>query len=415
MADTRCVNPEYQLDVDLMILEYLLHHALRSFFDSTKLQSSSVDGLHGASSRRLVEDGTVLSMFDSFMQVFRLRHPDYDLGAGTNLNIRLLETVLLLRGHEDTTTAHSATEEQPVINSQSLQYEEWHHQLRERESWHRRQAKSEYHQGDEADIEKENYILLAWSDYQSAAERDDAPQHPPSPLFGVLYLFMALSAEIGHIMGCINENLMQLACDTMLQTSLDVLSTPRRPYRDPEDVIPGMSTYNHYVVPTLGHIFAYGYVPNFEQTPASNDDLDLTSQMLSETIVNSKENTSVTVEKPEWTIMRHATILEFQIPLRSLHDHTAYSARLTRLKQKYPYPEFRTKLVRCLEHFWNVNQDPSVSGLPVLVQIENRGLNGLTEEEFEALLINCGIKRDDKGKLIVGLNLEGSSRGPLFP
>jgi hypothetical protein len=30
MADTRCVNPEYQLDVDTMILEYLLYQAIRS-------------------------------------------------------------------------------------------------------------------------------------------------------------------------------------------------------------------------------------------------------------------------------------------------------------------------------------------------------------------------------------------------
>jgi hypothetical protein len=30
MADTRRVNPEYQLDVDVMILEYLLYQAIRS-------------------------------------------------------------------------------------------------------------------------------------------------------------------------------------------------------------------------------------------------------------------------------------------------------------------------------------------------------------------------------------------------
>ena len=32
MADTRCVNPEYQLDVDVLILEYLLYNAIRAQF-----------------------------------------------------------------------------------------------------------------------------------------------------------------------------------------------------------------------------------------------------------------------------------------------------------------------------------------------------------------------------------------------
>lgn len=29
MADTRCANPAYQLDVDIMILEYVLYHAIK--------------------------------------------------------------------------------------------------------------------------------------------------------------------------------------------------------------------------------------------------------------------------------------------------------------------------------------------------------------------------------------------------
>lgn len=32
MADTRCADPEYQLDVDIMMLEYLLYHATKAYF-----------------------------------------------------------------------------------------------------------------------------------------------------------------------------------------------------------------------------------------------------------------------------------------------------------------------------------------------------------------------------------------------
>jgi hypothetical protein len=40
---TRCANPEYQLDVDVMILEYLLHVAIRNYFKL--FNSTSNDGL----------------------------------------------------------------------------------------------------------------------------------------------------------------------------------------------------------------------------------------------------------------------------------------------------------------------------------------------------------------------------------
>ena len=36
MADTRCVDPEYQLDVDVMILEHLLYHAIRAHFHALR-------------------------------------------------------------------------------------------------------------------------------------------------------------------------------------------------------------------------------------------------------------------------------------------------------------------------------------------------------------------------------------------
>ena len=36
MADTRCVNPAYQLDIDVMILEHLLYHAIRAQFESLR-------------------------------------------------------------------------------------------------------------------------------------------------------------------------------------------------------------------------------------------------------------------------------------------------------------------------------------------------------------------------------------------
>ena len=43
MADTRCANPEYQLDVDVMILEHLLYHAVRAQFDALRAESEKQD------------------------------------------------------------------------------------------------------------------------------------------------------------------------------------------------------------------------------------------------------------------------------------------------------------------------------------------------------------------------------------
>lgn len=63
MADTRCVNPEYQLDVDVMILEYLLYQSIRAHFKASVLPSDRPVNQDGISALR-DEANRLLLAFD---------------------------------------------------------------------------------------------------------------------------------------------------------------------------------------------------------------------------------------------------------------------------------------------------------------------------------------------------------------
>ena len=420
MADTRCVNPEYQLDVDQMILEYLLHQALRSFFESVKTPGIDEEGMKNDDISSIYAAGlNITGMFDAFIRMFRIQHPNHELSAGTKFNICLLETVLLLRDDEINVLTNDSVVGPADSKSRMCRYEEWHKQLQERENWLMLRSSSECHQADKSDLEMENIVFTAWFDYRSAMEREDGPQCPPSPLFGVLHRFISLSADVEHAIDeKINRTLMQLACDAMLQTALEVLSLSGWPVHKPEPLTEqapvSHTPYDHYDVPSLSQIFAYGYIPDPPELSSDNETPSSINQIFSETVTDPNNATPTTIERPEWTSLRHDTIREFQIPLRSLQDHTVYAARLTRLKHKYPFDAFHTNMLSCLKNFWDINCEPSVSGKPDLVQIEEGGLQGLSKEEFEEFLENCGIKRhDDKGDAGSGLNFERSLIGQL--
>ncbi|RMZ91810.1 hypothetical protein DV736_g944, partial [Chaetothyriales sp. CBS 134916] len=363
-------NPEYQLEVDVLILEYLLYQALRSFFQSVNSPPSFSDGHSACNTERINAYDSELRSFDFFMRNFRAQHPSHELEAGTRWSIRLLELVLLLQQHREYSAGNQADDFAMCAESRQLELKERSDVLQQRRAWSRARSRSPPSQVEISDIDIEDAIFHAWAGYQSAAGQAGSTQHHHAlPLFEVLHRFIDLSAEIADVMGNLKDKLMRLACDIMLQTALQVLSLSQSSSSLPigdasangSDIPPELAQ----PIPTLSDIFAYGYVA---------DDHHCDS--------NSSYSSFSTVDSPTNQI----TILEFQIPTRSTHHQAVFSARLARLKHKYPYAPVEASLLRCLDHFWVLNHDPSLRGKPVLVQIEEGGLQGLSNDEFAAFL-----------------------------
>lgn len=67
MVDTRCANPEYQLEVDVMTLEYLLYHAVRAQLAALKAERNDEmddDDDYTADLEKKVTADRLLAMFD---------------------------------------------------------------------------------------------------------------------------------------------------------------------------------------------------------------------------------------------------------------------------------------------------------------------------------------------------------------
>ena len=108
---------------------------------------------------------------------------------------------------------------------------------------------------------------------------------------------------------------------------------------------------------------------------------------------------STSAENPEWTAKRAEMLSEFRLagtPLPPSTDPKPYAQRIARLRHRFPYQAFETNLLKCLDNFWILNCSTGVSGKPILVQIEEGGLEGMSKAEYEEFLIRVGIKADDR-------------------
>lgn len=69
MADTRCANPEYQLDVDVMIVEYIVYKAveaqLKLFRSLTTAESVLADGADDLATSHTQEAVCLIELHDS--------------------------------------------------------------------------------------------------------------------------------------------------------------------------------------------------------------------------------------------------------------------------------------------------------------------------------------------------------------
>lgn len=249
------------------------------------------------------------------------------------------------------------------------------------------------------------------------------PQDPekPSrifPMFRVLVRFMILSARINQQMeeSDINEYWMRLACELMLHAALealqcsDFLSTngnidPGTPH---SNVQPGiLDCFAFCSLPTKAYdatILHYRTSPFTD--PSSPPEGKTAIQLDQSTKDEEQAIGEIFRENSEtWDTMRRSYLSEFKLP--ALHRTTSsetltmvsaashYQQIIPHLRKKYPFAKTKAALVQCLESLWQVNTSPGISGKPLLVQIEEGGLEGLDDREFSTFLTRVDLSRND--------------------
>ncbi|OAP58648.1 hypothetical protein AYL99_07738 [Fonsecaea erecta] len=357
--DTPCADPELQLDVDLMVLEYTLFQAIEAH-----LSVLSRGGFQDEEAARGLQ--RELAMFESFLEVFNHNHPLYEQSPEFTLRLQFLEFLVLLlslscgRCHRSSAAAISAdcccccrcclssTVDASVM---LLDRRSAMDDLRTRRRWLARRERG-YQQGGkgsvtaagELDLDHaqaawglEQRIYSAWSP-RGAHHACPAPLHttgPPSLLLSLSLLlprFMAMSARFVDVTKQGPSDLwIDVACEFMLQAGLESLRVRR-------------DDGGSECLPSLEDCFAWGYngdVPShsFLEDNDGDDDEKQTEIVLNNLFRLRRHETGadVDMEDPEWTELRLDTVQEFTIPVPLPVRRRRFSSSLS-LRVRVPTP-----------------------------------------------------------------------------
>jgi hypothetical protein len=300
MVDTRCADPDLQLDVDIMILEYTLYQAVKAQFDFLSCAIGS--GCHqdedeATTKTKAISSTRVLSIFDSFITYFNATYPSHVKSTEFFDNLNMLEFLVLLSSRSSSSSSATTTtttqfsdnmpEKLQQMSSNNLAARRRWLVARERQT--RKLSKQPQPQpaysfaaaaaaaGNFSSIQDdvEDQICNAWNQNQhqhdsrtspaaAAAPTSNNPQLPlPLPLlFDLIPRFMDVSAEISALLGHHpNETWMHIAGQFMLQASLEALQIRTRTRT--RHLVHGNDTHSHTLtraLPRLEDCFAWGYV-----------------------------------------------------------------------------------------------------------------------------------------------------------
>ena len=345
------------------------------------------------------------------MQIFKHNHKEYEFNAGMTFNLIILEIGVLLSMRKESPLLVESSETPAIPISMHQQWlDEQSRIVDDRRQWldHRETLARPENSLTEKEIFDETAIS-SWAAFQEGHLKSAGPNNI-SPLFSILHRFMYLSSVIAPIVGGdINKNWMELALQLMLQSALEVLSTAELSNEHSTNNETAATNGHPPQVPGLIECFAFGYLPSITDSQSVSE----TEQAINAMFAASSSTSPDKIENPDWVKLRSEYLSEFRHPNHTVtkdtdstltktiptRDFKAYEARIARLKHKFPFEEVEANLLRCLEHFWAVNCDSSVSGKPVLVQVEEGRLDGLNEKEFEEFLGRVGLQRDKKGAI----------------
>ena len=441
MVDTRCVNPMYQLDVDVMAIEYVLykaieaqHHLLKSLYQIQRPSSTSND-LHNVQNAagaalRLVEiyDSKAASNYSivtstdiaALVKLFSDNHGFDKLSECTNLDADILRFWTLFNmwlhqqiGELEIAAPQVSSEMQfSLLCDQLINHFFRGRWLRTREGGASRDDLPSETSGNQKSIPQNPQLCLV---------------HHILPQFlhlcdHLLPSFMHLSHKIQPLEARLTEKWMELACGFMVQGAIEILDAPDL-FKHGPDV----------AKLALEECFAWGYVVRntYGNNPALTQRVSSQLQATApEAIGDRVENLTQRIrhvvsleddcwkmfyddgtngegpntlrssgELSQWTTMRQDALDAVLATFAAMQDETESEAQARRpvqyLRKHYSLSEFLNEVANFLGISWQKLHRPEWHGKPVLVQIEEGSLQGLSSEQFEDFKLRARIHDED--------------------
>jgi hypothetical protein len=278
-----------------------------------------------------------------FLRVIRAKHQSNELGEDVRLRIEILKMVVLI----------SYRHLHPFPLSTALTWANTEQQLAERRS-HWLSAR----QGHCISSDQEVGICAAYDGFCAKA-KSPGQNKPAYPTLGdISPLFFTISAKFAsHIGQGISEHWMELAGQLMLQAALESCLMPS-----------GTANREN----PLALSFAWGWLP-----PRFWDDIDSSDELLVNYMFSDNDNIPPG-ENQAWQKTRLKYMSLFSVPrAEGRVDRHALSTHLTNLARDHPLEDLEKQMVMFLKSVWEILR------MPLLVQIERGGVDGMTKAEFE--------------------------------
>ena len=393
MADTRCADPELQLDVDVMILEYTLFQAVEAQFQ-TLLDRLQEDVKRSRALR-------TVSTFDYFIQIFNQHHPTYEHPPEFDFRLDILEFLVLL---SSLLSGYLTVLPEGMLKGLQERVE---YDLKPRRRWlaHRerqfRRLEKRPAMSSSTDVnrEVEMQIYAVWSSSETTSPYPTSQTTEALLHFSLLPRFIIISAKFLQVIEQVpNKSWMEVACELMLRASLESLRLQT------QDCV-------GFDVPTLEECFAWGYIDS--GGIVAGNVTALCDEELSELINDlfrapADAEPIVDEENPDWTRPRFDTVSEFSIAADA--SLSSQGCRLERLADKYPLEAFQQKLIGALQNIWELSCRDYIFGKPVLADIEEGHLKsfGIEGPQFDEFAATVGLNSsfEDGGDHVVTSTVE---------
>ena len=358
----RSVHEDTSLEVDHMILDYIAYHAIKACLASRlpEQQSHSAESLSAC-----------LSMSEAFLSIFKARHPTYKADPELKFRIKLLKLVtLFIQRLTFNPTTPSETSLEVLRESNGERAWNWIGDVAN--------APSSIFNNDAFDVQ---FPLLA-EEYQRnrahvlhqldiPAEDDETEDafygtHDCISLLDILPIFIEVSAARNAMSASnLSERWMHLASNFMLQASLE------------QYLVVGAQG-----VDAIDEAFSWGYRTESDVEVQQNADIN---EMF--------EDEDGHVEVEGWSAIK-ASYLNRLFPPGAVQVHSSIEgdrvesdlvAHLETVAAAFSITEFEMSILEFLEALSKSIREP------VLAQLESGKLDGMTEEETQGFLANCGI------------------------
>src|SRR5271154_2751784 len=374
MADNRSANQEYALDVDEMILEYLLYKTIKAHLRD--LRSRGEAG-HGGYNQDIGAATRLIQVFDQYLELFKNNHPDYAFSPEIDFSIMLLQFVALFtQRHSPKWLSQSSRDKLKQSSTQysAIRLEWWDAQ----------------HPPERQQSSREEDIVNSWRGFftlptggteketTAASLRNLQAQASKSiPLLELLPVFLHLSAEMAANLGQdVTQQWMVLAVEFMLQSAWEKLV-----YFDADGT-----------KEPLKAAFGWGHWENWGELSdawtASDASAEVkTGDMRIARMFSTRDKSGEFVVVPEWSKVKLEYLSAFGTSPDGSQECPQHAQRwqvkrLKEIKDRFPIEVFDGKIADYLEGLWKLGEKP------LLVEIEQGKVEGWTKEEFEEFMEN---------------------------